>query len=222
MTRLSPPPERPPSRRAARQRVAASELIRANGPANGRAVFFDRDGTLNEEIGHVRNAEDFRVYPFAARAVRLVNEAGLRAVVVTNQSGIGRGLISESLVRRVNRQLTRQVAMGGGRLDAIYYCPHHPEASVERFRVVCGCRKPAPGLLEAAAKEFGVDLARSFVIGDRFVDILAGRRVGARSILVLTGVGRQELQDEEASGLAQPDHVAENAYQAVRWVLANL
>jgi D-glycero-D-manno-heptose 1,7-bisphosphate phosphatase len=191
-------------------------------PAEGQgAVFFDRDGTLNEEIGHVRNAEDFRVYSFAARAVRLVNEAGLRAIVVTNQSGIARGLIPESLVRRVNRQLTRRIVAGGGRLDAIYYCPHHPEASVKRFRVVCECRKPATGLLEMAAREFGIDMARSFIIGDRFVDMLAGKRAGARSILVLTGVGRMELEDEKIKSLMQPDHVAENAYKAVQWILAN-
>ena len=231
MTRILPPSEPPsgpiseplrePSRRrsAARERLAGPDMA----PAKSRgAVFFDRDGTLNEEIGHVRNAEDFRVYSFAARAVRLVNEAGLRAIVVSNQSGIGRGLIPESLVRRVNRQLTRRIAAGGGRLDAIYYCPHHPEASVERFRVVCECRKPATGLLEAAAREFGVDLSRSFMIGDRFVDILAGRRAGARSILVLTGVGRAELEDEKINAITQPDHVAENAYKAVRWILANL
>ena len=219
MTRLSPSSDLSPRRRAGRQRLAGPDPIPAKGQ---RAVFFDRDGTLNEEIGHVRNAEDFRVYSFAARAVRLVNEAGLRAIVITNQSGIARGLIPESLVRRVNRRLTRRIAAGGGRLDAIYYCPHHPEASVKRFRVVCGCRKPAPGLLEAAASEFGVDLARSFMIGDRFVDILAGRRVGARSVLVLTGVGRRELKDEEGNCIVQPDHVAENAYKAVRWILANL
>ena len=227
MTRILPSSEpsggtlREPSRRrsAARERFADQDLSPATGE---RAVFFDRDGTLNEEIGHVRNAEDFRVYSFAAQAVRLVNEAGLRAIVVTNQSGIGRGLIPESLVRRVNRRLTRRIAAGGGRLDAIYYCPHHPEASVERFRAVCECRKPATGLLEAAVREFGVDLARSFMIGDRFVDILAGRRAGARSILVLTGVGKTELEDEKTNGITQPDHVAENAYKAVRWILANL
>lgn len=230
MSRILPPsaPSGEPLREPSRRRGAARERFSGLGMAPAKsqgAVFFDRDGTLNEEIGHVRNAEDFRVYSFAARAVRLVNEAGLRAIVVSNQSGIGRGLIPESLVRRVNRQLTRRIAAGGGRLDAIYYCPHHPEASVERFRVVCECRKPATGLLEAAAREFGVDLGRSFMIGDRFVDILAGRRAGARSILVLTGVGRRELEDENAAGITaitQPDHVAENAYKAVRWILANL
>ena len=206
-------------RRAAKERLAGADAASAAGQA---AVFFDRDGTLNEEVGHVRNAEDFRVYSFAARAVRLVNEAGLRAIVITNQSGIGRGFMPESLVRRVNRQLTRRIAAGGGKLDAIYYCPHHPEAAVERFRMVCECRKPAPGLLEEAAREFGVNLERSFMIGDRFVDILAGRRAGARSVLVLTGVGRVELVDEKINRIAQPDHVAENVYKAVRWILSNL
>lgn len=226
MTQILPSSE-PLGEPSRRRRAARTPFTRSDpAPAQSRgAVFFDRDGTLNEEIGHVRNAEDFRVYSFAARAVRLVNEAGLRAIVVTNQSGVGRGLIPESLVQRVHRQLTRRIAAGGGRLDAIYYCPHHPEASVERFRVVCECRKPATGLLEAAAKEFGVDLEQSFMIGDRFVDILAGRRAGARSILVLTGAGRMELEDEHAlgiTGITQPDHVAENAYKAVRWILASL
>ncbi len=218
MTRILSTSKSSQRRRVARQRFVATEVVPTCTPG---AVFFDRDGTLNEEIGHVRNAEDFRVYSFAARAVRLVNEAGLRAIVVTNQSGIGRGLIPESLVRRVNRQLTRRIAIGGGRLDAIYYCPHHPEASVPRFRMVCHCRKPAAGLLETAAREFGVDLERSFMIGDRFVDMLAGKRVGARSVLVLTGVGRAEFEDDRINTITQPDHIAENAYQAVRWILAN-
>ena len=214
------PPSRPPRLlRAAHATVVTPDLARANG---NRAVFFDRDGTLNEEIGHVRDPQDFRVYPFAVRAVRLVNEAGLRAIVITNQSGVARGLLPESLVRKVHRQLTRRIEAGGARLDAIFYCPHHPEAVIERYRVVCACRKPAPGMLEAAARQFQVDLAQSFVIGDRLVDITAARRVGARSVLVLTGVGRRELEDEEVAGIARPDHVAENAYAAVRWVLANL
>ena len=217
--RRSPPPRLPRLLRAAHEPAASPDVTHANW---NRAVFFDRDGTLNEEIGHVRDPEDFRVYPFAARAVRLVNEAGLRAIVVTNQSGVARGLLPESLVRRVHRQLTRRIEAGGARLDAIFYCPHHPEAVIERYRVVCSCRKPATGMLEAAARQFQLDLAKSFVIGDRFVDITAARRVGARSVMVLTGVGRRELEDEEVSGIAQPDHVAENAYDAVRWILANL
>ena len=146
MTRILPPSEPPsgpiseplrePSRRrsAARERFAGLDMA----PAKSRgAVFFDRDGTLNEEIGHVRNAEDFRVYSFAARAVRLVNEAGLRAIVVSNQSGIGRGLIPESLVRRVNRQLTRRIAAGGGGLAALFYSPPPPQPSVQQ--VFSGC-----------------------------------------------------------------------------------
>ena len=219
MIRRSPPARLTRRLRAAKEPIASPDSARANGQ---RAVFFDRDGTLNEEIGHVLDPQDFRVYPFAARAVRLVNQAGLLAIVVTNQSGVGRGLFAESAVRRVHRQLTRRIEAGGGRLDAIFYCPHHPEALVERYRVACSCRKPAPGLLEAAAAQFGIDLTKSFVVGDRFVDITAARRVGARSVLVLTGVGRKELEDEESNGVAQPDHVAENVYEAVRWVLGNL
>lgn len=222
MNRTSPTGSRAnPSRRPrlANQRAVSQDPDLPNGR---RAIFFDRDGTLNEEIGHVRDPEDFQVYSFAARAVRLVNEAGLLAVVVTNQSGVGRGLLTEALVRRVNRQLAREITTGGGRLDGIFYCPHHPEAVVERYRVVCACRKPAPGLLEAAAKQFGIDLTKSFVVGDRFVDIQLAQRVGARSVLVLTGVGRSELATERTEGTEQPEFVAENAYEAVRWILRNL
>ena len=207
-----------PAKSSRRPRPGAQRLV----PKRQRAVFFDRDGTLNEEIGHVSDPQQFRVYPFAARAVRMVNEAGLLAIVVTNQSGVGRGLFAESLVHRVHRQLTRRIAAGGGRLDAIFYCPHHPEASLEQYRVVCACRKPSPGLLEAAAKQFGIELSKSFVVGDRFVDVHLAHRVGARSVLVLTGVGRNELEDEQTGGTEQPDYVAENVCEAVRWIVRHL
>ena len=219
MTRPSTPAK--PSRRS-RSVAPGPTSPGATFPTGQRAVFFDRDGTLNEEVGHLSDPREFRMYPFAARAVRIVNEAGLLAIVVTNQSGVGRGFFAESLVQRVHRQLTRRIQAGGGRLDAIFYCPHHPEASVERYRVVCTCRKPAPGMVEAAAKQFGIDLSKSFVVGDRFVDIRLAHRVGARSVLVLTGVGRTELEEEGTEGTEQPDHIAENVYEAARWIVGHL
>ena len=217
-TSISPTPS------SRRSRAALSAVRRAEpaAPAAQRAVFFDRDGTLNEEIGHMSDLRHFRVYPFAAEAVRLVNQAGLLAIVLTNQAGVGKGLFQESLVEEAHRRLTRRIQAGGGRLDAIFYCPHHPDASVEEYRVTCLCRKPAPGMAATAAAQFGIDLAKSFVVGDRFVDVELARQVGARSVLVLTGFGRNEWEAQRVTGAGLPDYVAKDARDAVRWILRHL
>ena len=159
-----------------------------------RAVFFDRDGTLNEEVGYLDALDRFRLYPFASRAVRAVNEAGLVAVVLTNQSGVARGIFPEELVARVHQRLIAEMQQAGARIDAIYYCPHHPAAEIERYRVECACRKPAPGMMQQAAQRFGILLEESFVVGDRYVDVEMARRVGSASVLVRTGFGPNEWE----------------------------
>ena len=150
------------------------------------------------------------------------NEAGLLAVVVTNQSGVARGLFPEALVQRLHRRLTREIRLQGGRLEAIFYCPHHPQGQMEQYRMDCACRKPSSGLLEQAAARFGIHLASSFVVGDRYVDVAMAHRVGARSVLVLTGYGRGEWQYHRNTWPQPPDYVAENVQEAVRWILRNL
>ncbi|MSO18974.1 MAG: HAD family hydrolase [Acidobacteria bacterium] len=185
-----------------------------------RAVFFDRDGTLNVEVGHMIRLNHFEMYPFASRAVKQVNDAGLLAIVITNQSGVARGFFPEQHVHTANAQLVRHIEDAGARIDRIYYCPHHPEGPVEKFMMTCHCRKPAPGMLEQAAAEFGIQLNQSFVVGDRFVDIEAAHRVGASSVLVLTGAGGEELA--AYPNVRQPHHVAGNAEEAVAWILAHL
>jgi len=187
-----------------------------------RAVFFDRDGTLNEEVGYLDSLDRFRLYPFASRAVRAANEAGLVAVVLTNQSGVGRGIFSEELVARVHERLAAEMQQAGARLDAIYYCPHHPAAEVERFRVECACRKPAPGMMQEAAQRFGIRLEESFVVGDRYVDVEMAHRTGATSVLVRTGFGQSEWELLRSNGSPQPDHVAEDVSAAVEWILRRL
>src|SRR5262249_38736902 len=117
-----------------------------------RAVFFDRDGTLNEEVGYVDDLERFRLYPFAVDSVRAINDAGLLAIVITNQSGVGRGMFSEELVQAAHERMMREMRLAGARIDAFYYCPHHPEAEIERYRMDCACRKPLPGLVQEAAR----------------------------------------------------------------------
>lgn len=176
------------------------------------AVFLDRDGTIAEEVGYLNHASRFRMFPFAGKAIRHLNEAGLPVIVVTNQSGVGRGYFPESLVHIVNELMTQQLEAAGARLDAIYYCPH---TSAEK----CACRKPNTGMLDSAAREHSLDLRRSFVVGDRHGDIELARNAGARSVLVRTGYGGGELAWHAAKWPVQPDFVAEDLAQAAEWIL---
>jgi D-glycero-D-manno-heptose 1,7-bisphosphate phosphatase len=176
------------------------------------AVFVDRDGTIAEEVGYLNHASRFRMFPFVAAAIRRLNEAGLSVVVVTNQSGVGRGYFPESLVHLVNEMMKKELAAAGTHIDATYYCPH---MSADH----CDCRKPRPGMLERAAKEHSLDLTRSFVVGDRYADIELARNVRARSILVRTGYGEGELAWHSAKWPAQPDSVAEDLSKAADWIL---
>jgi len=176
------------------------------------AVFLDRDGTIAEEVGYLNHASRFRMFPFAADAIHRLNDAGLPVIVVTNQSGVGRGYFPESLVHTVNELMTQQLAEAGAKLDAIYYCPH---TSAEK----CGCRKPKTGMLDRAAQEHSLDLQRSFVVGDRHGDVGLARNARARSVLVRTGYGEGELAWHAAKWPSQPDFVAEDLTQAADWIL---
>ena len=176
------------------------------------AVFLDRDGTMAEEVGYLNHASRFRIFPFAAEAIRRLNDAGLPVVVVTNQSGVGRGYFPESLVRTVTELMTQQLAADEARIDAVYYCPH---TSADN----CDCRKPKTGMLERAAREHSLDLCRSFVVGDRYGDVALARNAQARSVLVRTGYGEGELAWHSAKWSIQPDHVAEDLRDATDWIL---
>ena len=183
------------------------------------AVLLDRDGTINEQMGYVNHLSRFHLLPGAARAIRGLNEAGLAVVVVTNQSGLARGYFPESLLEAVHAEMYRLLAQEGARLDGLYVCPHHPEAKEERFRLDCDCRKPRTGLLERAAAELGLDLGRSYMVGDRWSDLRCGAAVGATTVLVLTGYGRGDALYVGPGQTVQPDHVAEDLEAAARWIL---
>jgi D-glycero-D-manno-heptose 1,7-bisphosphate phosphatase len=157
----------------------------------GAAVFLDRDGTINEEIGYMDRMEKLRLIPGAAEAIRLINATGMKTVVVTNQSGVARGIFTESFVAETHARLGEMLRAEGASLDGIYFCPHHPTEGRGDYLRVCECRKPAPGLLFRAAAELDLDPARSYMVGDTLKDIEAGRRAGAQGILVRTGYGEE-------------------------------
>lgn len=184
-----------------------------------RAIFIDRDGTINEETGYIRNLADFRLFDFAAEAISLINQTGWLAIVVTNQSGIARGLFSEMFLSHVHQRMIDELNRAGANIDAIYYCPHHPDIGSSPYRLDCNCRKPKAGLLLRAAEDHDLDLAQCVVIGDRFRDVEMAQAIGARGVLVLTGYGREEFESDSTGWKKQPDHVAENLLEAVRWVI---
>jgi D-glycero-D-manno-heptose 1,7-bisphosphate phosphatase len=159
----------------------------SNGPAvagGRRAVFLDRDGVINENLDgtYVHHWGEFRFIPGAVDADVALHRAGYAVVVVTNQGGIGRGRMTESALQEIHAEMAAAIAAAGGRLDAILYCPHHPDAG-------CDCRKPQPGMLRQAAAELGLDLAQSVFVGDNVTDLQAGLAAGCAPMLVLTGAG---------------------------------
>lgn len=183
------------------------------------AVFIDRDGTLTEEVGYVNHPRRLRLLPRSAEAIRRLNRSGLKAVMVTNQSGVARGYFSEEVLHAVNEALVSQLKAEGAYLDGLYVCLHHPTEGTPSYRAVCDCRKPEPGLLTRAAADLALDLSRSWMVGDKISDVLVGRRAGAGSILVLTGYGLGEWEYRRSLWPAQPDHVAEDLLGAVEWIL---
>lgn len=194
-------------------------------PEPRRAIFLDRDGTLNEEVGYLRALADLRFCAGAVEAVRLINKAGWLAVVLTNQSGVARGLFAEAFIGEVHAEMQRRLQLGGAHLDAVYACPHLPpaegkieEEALRQYRIGCNCRKPKPGLIWQAAADFGIDVTHSFVIGDRYRDVEMGHNAGARSVLVLTGYGREEYA-QRVHWPRQPEFVAANLREAVQTIL---
>ena len=181
------------------------------------AVFLDRDGTLIEEAGYLDRLERLSFFPWSIDAVRLLNRAGYLVVVVTNQAGIARGIIEESFIGEAHRHIDVMLAAGGARIDGYYYCPHHPEASVTAYRQVCDCRKPSPGMLRRAEQDLRIDLQRSFVIGDRWLDVQLAQAVGATGILVRTGYGQTE--EVRPQDNVRATVVVDNLIEGVGWIL---
>ncbi len=182
-----------------------------------RAVFLDRDGTINEEVGYLSKLEQLKLLPRSAAAIRMLNQRGIPVIVVTNQSGVARGYFGEDFVQALHDCLQRQLNSEDAHIDAFYYCPHHPVEGLDPYRRVCACRKPEAGMLLQASRELRIDLSRSYMVGDVMKDVRAGKKAGTKGILVLTGYGVNEQIQEDS-----PDYLAIDLLAAVEWIIEDM
>jgi len=171
-----------------------------------RAVFLDRDGTIARDVHYCRRAEDFELLHSVPQAIRLLNENGFKVVVITNQSGIARGYFSEETLRQIHEKMKNELAQHGAHVDAVYFCPHHPDEG-------CECRKPKTALFLKATKELNIDLSHSFVVGDMQIDIDAGKALGCKTVLITAG------SSGETRIISSPDHTCDELLEAARWII---
>lgn len=186
------------------------------------AVFLDRDGTINEEVGYLDSIDKLNLFAYTAEAIRLINESGMKAVVITNQSGVAKGYFTEEFVRKVHARIQEMLRERGAFIDAFYYCPHHQTEGIGVYLQSCACRKPGVGMLIEASKELDIDLRRSYTVGDMLKDIQVARTVGAKGILVKTGYGINTIEKDltsDSSEIYQPSYIAEDILDAVKWII---
>ncbi len=187
-----------------------------------KAVFLDRDGTVNEEVGYLRDLKQLRLIPGAGAAIRKLNDAGILVVLVTNQSGVARGYFPESLVHEAHALLRKMLEDDGARIDGIYFCPHHPTEGSTAYTRECDCRKPGTGLIDRAARDLTIDVKQSYVVGDKWSDVELGQRAGARTILVMSGFAHDDPGNRRPQRIADPDFIALTITDAVEWILQNV
>lgn len=183
------------------------------------AVFLDRDGTINEEMGYINHLDRFIILPGAVEAIKLLKNHNFKVIVTSNQAGVAMGYFPESLISEIHNHLKNILVKNGTHLDAIYYCPHHPQAKVAAYRKDCPCRKPKIGLILKAKEEFNLELNRCYVVGDKFTDVEFAHNAGLKSILVLTGYGKGEIRWAAHRYLWKPNFVAKDLYQAAKWIV---
>lgn len=182
------------------------------------AVFIDRDGTINVDIDFLISPSQIQLIPRSAEAIRDLNDLHVPVIVITNQSGVARGLLSEDDLHSIHRRMDEMLNPFGATIQDYYHCPHHPTEGIDRYKKECDCRKPKPGMLTDAQKKYGLDLKHSYVIGDKSVDMKAGKSVGATTIQVATGYGT----DEKDQGAGFRDHYAADLYDAVQIIKSTL
>jgi len=186
------------------------------------AVFLDRDGTINEEVGYLDSLDKLKIIPAAYEAIRLINKSCMKAIVVTNQAGVARGFFTEDFVRQTHEIIQAALLQKKASIDKFYYCPHHPSEGKGIYLQNCNCRKPLPGMLLQAADDLNIEMGSSYMVGDTYRDMETAKKVGVKGILVKTGYGREVLQDvgpDVATSENKPDFVAEDILEAVKWIM---
>lgn len=183
------------------------------------AVFLDRDGTINEQMGYINHLSRFVIFPGVAEAVKLLNTHEFWAIVITNQGGVARGYYPIELMHEIHALLRRSLKNEGAFIDGIFYCPHHPAGIVPEYSIACDCRKPKTGLIDQALESFDIDMANSYMVGDRYVDVELASRLNLKGILVKTGYGLGEIDYVLPQMPIKPDYIAQDLLDAVKWIL---
>ncbi len=186
-----------------------------------RAVFLDRDGTISVEIGYIDNADDLEIIPGSFEGLKKLQESGFKLIVITNQSGVARGYFEESMVHEINNRLIGVLNASGVKIDAVYFCPHHPDkADIEKYSKKCDCRKPGIKLVTQAVEDLNISLDGSIFIGDKISDIKCGQNAKLRTILVRTGYGEEEEQKIlKDCSIKAPDFTADDLSDAANWII---
>jgi D-glycero-D-manno-heptose 1,7-bisphosphate phosphatase len=185
------------------------------------AVFLDRDGTVNEQMGYINHISRFILLPGVAKAISLLNRHDYLTIIISNQSGIARGYFPFDLTVQVHNHMKRLLAQKKAFIDEVFFCPHHPKGTVQEFSIKCDCRKPKTGLIKRACENFDIDMQNSYVIGDRCIDIEMAHRAGLGGILVTTGYGLGEIEYVLPQMDIKPIHIAKDLLNAVLWIIAN-
>jgi D-glycero-D-manno-heptose 1,7-bisphosphate phosphatase len=184
-----------------------------------RCVFLDRDGTINYDTHYLNDPDNARILKGVTSALRRLKKAGFLLIIISNQSGIARGYIKESALKKINSKITAMLLEKGIKIDRLYYCPHHKDGKIAKYRMECDCRKPGPGMILNARRDFDIDLENSFMVGDMEADIGAGKNAGLKgSVLVLTGHGMETFKKKKELKY-KPDYIAKNLNEAASWIL---
>lgn len=175
------------------------------------AAFIDRDGTINLDVDNLSKIKDLTIFPKVPQAIALLNKFKIPVIVITNQPVVARGLLTEEGVKKVHKEINNRLRRDGAKIDGFYYCPHHPQANLEKYRITCLCRKPGIAMYQQAAGNFKIDLTKSYVIGDSFRDIKAGKTLNATTIAITSG--QKNFQN------SKPDYQVQDLYAAVKLIL---
>ena len=187
-----------------------------------KAVFLDRDGTVNEEVGYLKDLEKLRLIPGAGSAIKRLHEAGFLVVLVTNQAGVARGYFPETLVHEAHKRLDEMLGREGARIDAVYYCPHHPTAGNSAYTTACDCRKPGTGLIDQATRDFQIEVKHSYVVGDKWSDVELGQRAGAHTVLVQSGYAPDDPGNVRPEHVKEADFIARSLVEAAEWIIEDV